>query len=232
MLNEKHNDPFGWKNKLESLTGLPGEAAPGKDAAWEKLQERLQQKPRRNRVAWYWAAAGILLACIIPLLTANKKEDIVVRSKTQPQNKIAPPLVLPLPVKETVTAAKEIEKRQVENRITKDQHITTSKTNLKKEAPVTVITQTNIEKDPVTIIIPAATTDTAAMVSVAAPAKKKLAVVHINELGSPSVQAFPPPNYVQAPFKIKFKSGKAANQTFASQQQYAGGFKIKLSSKN
>jgi len=101
MLSEKHNDPFGWKNKLEGLTGLPGEDAADNNTAWQKLQDRLQQKPRRRKAIWYWAAACLLLACIIPLMIANKKQDIVVKGDPQHQNKIVPALTLPVPSKES-----------------------------------------------------------------------------------------------------------------------------------
>lgn len=231
MLNEKHNDPFGWKKKLEGLTRLPGEAALDKHAAWEKLHGRLQQKPHRNKAVWYWAAACILLACIIPLMIANKKENIVVKSNPfQKQHTITPAIELQtLPF--TIKAPIQVKEKQIERGIAKKQHIITKNT-IKQDEPVTAIAETIVEKDPVGTIIPAPLIDTAGIVAAAVPVKKKLSVVHINELESPSAQFFPPPNYVQTPFKIKFKNGKAAKQTIASQQQYANGFKIKLSSKN
>ncbi|HMK03030.1 MAG TPA: hypothetical protein VK489_02520 [Ferruginibacter sp.] len=226
MLNEKHNDPPGWKSKLEGLTVLPGETAPGKELAWEKLQGRLQQKPLKRKAIWYWAAAAILLACIIPRMTANKEQDIVVKKDPQQQNIISPALHLRVPPKETVMANEHVEKRKVENRIAKNQHPVKLKITIKKNEPFTVITGTGIEKDPVAITMPAATTDTAATVAV----KKKLSVVHINELAPASVGIFSP-TYAQTPFKIKFRNGKPAEQKFAS-QQYASGFKIRLSPKN
>ena len=84
MLNEKHNDHHGWKNKLEGLTGLPGETALDKNAAWEKLHSRLQENPRKKKAVWYWAAACLLAALSIPLMMVNKKENIVVK-QDQPQ---------------------------------------------------------------------------------------------------------------------------------------------------
>jgi hypothetical protein len=225
MLSEKHNDHYGWKNKLEGLTGLPGEAALDKNIAWEKLHSRLQEKPRKHTAIWYWAAACLLPALIIPLMLTNKKENSVVRNDP-PQKQQT--IILPAPpVPVIATIPMQVEKKKVENNSKKDQHITEIKNIVKQEEPVTAITEAIIEKDPLVTI-----TDTAATITASVPIKKKLAVVHINELASPTAQFYPLPNYVQRSFKIKFKNGRSANQTIASQQQYEGGFKIKLSPKN
>ncbi|MEO6540678.1 MAG: hypothetical protein ABIN74_06805 [Ferruginibacter sp.] len=225
MLPEKHNDSHSWKNKLEGLTGLPGEAWK-KNVAWEKLHSRLQERPSRSKAVWYWAAACLLLALTIPLLIPNKKENIEVRNVFAPKKQT---IVLPTPPAVPVTdkAAAPVEKMKINYSDTKDQHTADVKTIVKQEKQVTAIAETIIEKDPVPII-----TDTAAALVAATPVKKKMPVVHINELEPSTAQFYPLPNYAQKSFKIKFKNGKAANQTIASQQQYEGGFKIKLSPKN
>jgi len=206
MLTEKHNNN-GWKNKLEGLTGLPGEAALEKNAAWEKLHSRLQEKPRKHKAIWYWAAACLLLTLTIPLMMTNKKENIVVKNNT-PQKQQTITLQTPATVPVTVKVPMQVEKKKVESS-TKDQHIIAIKNTVKKEEPVTAIVETIIEKDPVAVI-----TDTAVTITASMPVKKKLS------------------DYTQKSFKIKFRNGKTANQTIASQQQYEGGFKIKLSPKN
>jgi hypothetical protein len=73
MLNEKHFDSFDWQNKLEEMNSLPAEEIIDKHAAWEKLHTRLQEKPRRKRMIWYWAAACLLLAIMIAIKTTNSK---------------------------------------------------------------------------------------------------------------------------------------------------------------
>ena len=84
MLNE-NQDNINWKNKLEQAEGLSGEILADKNAAWEKLHSRLQPKPRRIRVVWYWAAAAcIFIALMIPLLTANKKQQAIVKNEIIP----------------------------------------------------------------------------------------------------------------------------------------------------
>ena len=230
MLKEKHNDYFGWKNRLEELTRLPGEDALDKNAAWKILHERLQQKPNSNDAIWYWAAACILLAFVIPLMIANQKEYVVVKSNPpQKQHTISPAVELQT-LLITAKAPVKVEKKQ--NNKIKDQHNTPLKTTEKLNEPVTAIVETSIEKDPVVIIIQAPGIDTTATVAVIIPAKKKLPVMHINEVDAPAVQVFPPSNYVQRSIRIKLGNKKSANQTIASQQQNPDGFKIKLSSKN
>jgi hypothetical protein len=61
-----------------------------------------------------------------------------------------------------------------------------------------------------------------------AAVKKKLQVVHINELETYPVQFAEPVNYAQ---NIKFRKNKINNLNVATQQNTIG-FKIKLSSKN
>ena len=231
MLNEKHNDPFGWKNRLEGLTRLPGEDALDKNAAWKILHERLQQKPNSNDAIWYWAAACILLAFVIPLMIANQKEYVVVKSNPpQKQHTISPAVELQTMLI-TAKAPVKVEKVNQNNKI-RDHNNTHLKTTEKQHEPVTAIVEASIEKDPVVTIIPAPGTDTTATVAVTIPVKKKLSVMHINEVDAPAVQAFPPSNYVQRSIRIKLGNKKSANQTIASQQQYPDGFKRKLSLKN
>ncbi len=229
MLNEKYNDPSGWKHKLDGLTRLPGEAALDKHAAWEKLQGRLQQQPRRSKAIWYWAAACILPALIIPLMMTDKKENVVVRNQAlqQQQAAIASPIKIELPSKETVDVPV-----MVTNSIENKERIKIVEGIVKENDTEKDDMVSSVEVKPTTVIIPAPVIDTVSTIAITIPVKKKLAVVHLNELESEPVQFFAQPGYVQTPFKIKFRNGKATNQSIASQQQYPGIFKIKLSSKN
>lgn len=84
MLNE-NQDNINWKNKLEQAESLSGEILADKKATWEKLHSRLQPKPRRTRAAWYWAAAGcIFITLMMPLLTVNKKQQVIIKNEIHP----------------------------------------------------------------------------------------------------------------------------------------------------
>ena len=81
MLSKKLNDPFYWKNKLETLHCLPGEAVHKKDAMWEKLHDRLQQKSVAGKAKWYWMAAGLL-----PLISSSPSPSTPSFSGSYPRN--------------------------------------------------------------------------------------------------------------------------------------------------
>jgi hypothetical protein len=97
MLSKKLNDPFYWKDKLEALNCLPAEAAHEKDALWEKLHGRLQQKPATHKASWYWMAAGLLPLIIIALLMTGNTENILVKQEMVKgkATKATPSYVLP-----------------------------------------------------------------------------------------------------------------------------------------
>ena len=55
------NSQNKWKTCLEDPENFPGETVPHKNEIWEKLYQRLHNKPRRKLLAWYWAAACLLI---------------------------------------------------------------------------------------------------------------------------------------------------------------------------
>lgn len=67
MSNETPVEGGHWKDKLDCLDQLSGEAWTGKDAAWDTLYGRLKDKPRRGKHSWHWMAASVLLAAGISL---------------------------------------------------------------------------------------------------------------------------------------------------------------------
>ena len=60
MPDEKANKAFHWRNRLEQLDGIPGEAPVDQAAAWQRLHDRLQKKPVHRKTAWYRIAAACL----------------------------------------------------------------------------------------------------------------------------------------------------------------------------
>ena len=188
MQDENPND-FHWKNKLEDAESLSGETLTDNNAAWEKLHARLSEKPRRIRAAWYWSAAAcLLLAVIIPMMTATKKQPGLVKNNTEQTQ----------PKKSTATKAET----QKENEVVKVTPVETAKKNTikapeqtseKKDAAIdiaqqeaTVSTGFNDQQTivPPPIILPQPPADTAPITILAMlPAKRKLKIVHINELG-------------------------------------------------
>jgi len=68
MSNETPSEREHWIDRLDGLDDLPGEPWTDRDAAWETLHDRLQNRPRRHAYPLYWvAAASIVLLIGIPL---------------------------------------------------------------------------------------------------------------------------------------------------------------------
>ena len=82
MQNKSYNNFPTWKSKLEELESLPGEAMPDKNTAWEKLHARLEGKKPQRKAVWYWiAAACILFLFIVPLIVSDKKDHQLAHTK-------------------------------------------------------------------------------------------------------------------------------------------------------
>lgn len=231
MLSKKHNDPFYWKNKLEALESLPGEAIIEKNAMWEKLDNRLHKTSVGNKAIWYWIAAGLLplivIVFTIPGNTENnlakqvsdKKEDrntpVVVSqpdskehvtiSVSEPVEKIQPIVTIPVPVRM---------KERVEDTIKINESIAVSP--LPKEQKIELTADS---------ILPA---DSILTIATVLPFKKKLPLVHINELETYPMQFSAPVNYAES---VKLRKNKTNNQNITTTQSRIG-FNIKLSSKN
>ena len=194
MLNEKPGNGFHWKSKLDEMGSLPGETF-NKEAAWEKLHERIQGKSANKSIVWYWAAAAcLLMALIIPLLfLTNKKESVIVKNNpVKKQTQSAHPHLLN---KNETDRAIDIsslsnEKKSPPLSVEKSNKINSVfKHNILQLKPV----RNKREKEEFItqkITINAALPVTTAISIVATiPEKKKLKVVHINELGDPVTES-------------------------------------------
>ncbi len=186
--NEKPGKP-SWKDRLQAAESMPGIAVPDMDLAWQKLHSRLQEKkPRRLAPAFYWVAAASLIAIGIVVFVNPKDLPVHNTSKSAIQtNSTAPAPVHAKPFLKHNTIAMPEDNVAV---ATKAKH--SSQPTDKQIPPASTVLQTNAAAKPVEtqpalplpqpIEIPDAQP---VMVLVSAPAKTKLKVVHINELGEP-----------------------------------------------
>ena len=169
-----------WKDKLEAMDNMPGL---DKSTAWEKLYPRLEVKPRR-RPGFYWmAAAASLVPVIIMTMLLNKQQGI-----TEPENVViktnsVTPVVVParntIPVAENKIQVTNVAAAKTANVLPKIMG-RTNPTISRNSAIANKITP-----EPQELVI----TNPSPMlpgndVPVVMP-KKKLRVVHINELGNP-----------------------------------------------
>lgn len=199
MTNEKQNEVAHWINKLTELDALP-EAASDKDALWQHLHERLQQKPKRKKTIWYWAAACLLLLIALPLLLKQRTPNTIVKNIVQQKENSAPPLVInkeQLPVISITANNKTTTLPHV-----KENNPPKNTAYIPKAAyslPARII-----EPGTTAAIIPVPLPDTAVAIIATVPDKKKLPVVHINELGKQEQEEAPFASHNQrSSFQIK-----------------------------
>lgn len=233
MLSKKHNDHFYWKNKLESGDGLTGDWVTGKDVLWEKLQARLQKKTADTGAVWYGIAAGLLPIMIMAILLMNNAKDIQVNEISIRQNDagIKKDILLPAS-QETVTIAVSApaEKKQAVPDITEKRKnkVTDDSTKVSETvAAITVFTVTPLTE---TVTGNPEPVDPAINLAGIETVKKKIPVIHINELETAQPELTSPVNYVKN-LSGKTRKNKSGNLTITTKQNSIG-FKIELSSKN
>ena len=230
MLNENLNNG-SWKNKLEDVEHLSDATLQDKNAAWEKLHSRLHQKPRRTRAVWYWVAAACLLtAIIVPVLTANKKHAEIVTNNTVPASANKATAQQQLPVKENVATVAPADDNNKTVTIQTDQPVNHKKINpgiapVKSVIASTEFTEQNdIPLTPTISILPVQTpVPETTITAVAVREKKKLKVVHINELGDPVLEPrnmMLPDDYGAIQFKLidqqVYTSSSASSNSISS----------------
>ena len=184
MPNENPNKMFHWKNKLEDLQSLPGEIF-NKEAAWGKLHTRLQPRAKNKKITWYWIAAAFLFFTLcISFFFSNKKENVLVKNNVRQKkiNSSSPLLVnkdtsviITSSINENKTQAHSINKIGKINTAINHKTISDEISQNKKEENMTNEIKNNA-------VMPV---DTAVYIAANLPEKKRLKVVHINELGIP-----------------------------------------------
>jgi len=189
MSNENPNNTPHWRNKLDELENLPGSAF-HRDAAWDKLYGRFQGNNKSKKIFWYWIASACLLwGLMITILNhqkttpqASAKETAIKQAKE---------------IKKRVLKVEEVNKNENENSAEsiKDKIVTTSNKPIQRNRRITPIgVATKVQPDDVVIsypekepvVKPLEIINTNATTAVL-PQKKKLNVVHINELGDPVI---------------------------------------------
>ena len=210
MSNENPNNTPHWRNKLDELEHVPASTFNG-EAAWNKLYGRLRGNKRGKKIFWYWvAAASLLLGLIITLVNQNK-------SISDPENK-----------ETAIKKAKEIdepvlridetnkERHATDTQLMNDKIVSASNKPAQRIRRIvaTGITgkgQSNdvVIKDPGQEPIAKPLQIVKNSGTAAVPPKKKLNVVHINELGDPVTESSDVTRIEDIhSFKLKFGNGE------------------------
>ena len=186
MTNEKPNNNSDWINKLDELEHTRDEAF-NKEASWNKLHQRLHAKSNNRKAFWYWlAAACLFFALLISLLVSHKKESVLVKNKLQSKkNDSALVQTKPVIKKNTSTVVSSLPgKNKLSGQAIHKINITTASDHPK--IPVNGIAR-NRKEEITRGLSNSIVTPVDSVISLVAnvPEKKKLKVVHINELGDP-----------------------------------------------
>ena len=187
MPNENLNNTPIWKLKLDSLDSLPGEDMPDKNALWEKLHGQLGGKRRRKQSAWYWVAASLVaFGLIISLFYSNSNDQQLINSATNKNQELVK------------TPSNKVEKKDlppaINSVVVKNEKKSPS---ISRQAGINIVDGDKEKKIRLTYaasskaLIPEMQSnfitpiDTLSSLATIQPEKKKLRVVHINELGDP-----------------------------------------------
>ncbi len=221
MLNENQNNTNNWRSKLDELESLQGETIFDKNVSWEKLYDKLKGKKSIKKAVWYWiAAASVLIVLMISFLNSNNEHHQIIKKETvqkqaENQNTFSPINKQPS-IKSIDPGLFEKNKTIVfDNNKSKIIHspiATKAKNYIHVPNTVssndTIAQSSNIVSQPENNILAKASTF---------PAKKKLKVVHINELGDPVEES---PDVARNAdihsFQFKFGNGGAYNSSLTS----------------
>jgi hypothetical protein len=86
MSKEKPDEFLSWRGRLNRPEALPEQGVEDRELSWEKLAERLREKPGRRRTA-YWIAAACLLLALVPVahLFHDRRTPLALHSPVRPQ---------------------------------------------------------------------------------------------------------------------------------------------------
>jgi hypothetical protein len=211
MSSEDPNNTPHWRNKLDELEHLP-DASFNRDAAWDNLQSRLEGNKRSKKISWYWiAAACLVFGLMIALLNYHK-------GSSEPANKETIVKQQPTEIKKPISPAEQIDQNEIDEtaeRI-KDRIVSTPIKPVQKiRRIITMEVAPKVRPEDVAISYPQNEPVAKSLqivknsTTAVAPPKKKLNVVHINELGDPVIES-PDVTRIQDihSFKLKFGNGE------------------------
>jgi hypothetical protein len=208
MSNENPNNTPRWRDKLDELDHLPGSSF-NSHTAWDKLHGRLRGTKKSKKIAWYWmAAACLLFGLMITLLNhKNTAERANKETAIKQEKKLNQPSL--------TTEEANTDKNESGTELINDKIVPVpNKAAQRKRRVVATEIATKVQTNDVAtnypeqpFAKPLRITNNPTTASV--PPKKKLNVVHINEMGDPVIE-FPDITRIEDihSFKLKFGNGE------------------------
>lgn len=182
MQKEIPNNQPDWKQRLHQLDEIPGDPPVNLSASWEKLHDKLGTKKRsRKRIGWYAAAACAILAFLTLMLPDKPTESYT--NADIPAIKKPDSSSSSITVKNPQPPSLGADKKPVVSKTKKPVHLKIPRLHKIEKQPAIVKQQVYPVEAPVVMDVPD-TPPTVLNNVAAAPEKKKLRVVHINELAS------------------------------------------------
>jgi hypothetical protein len=208
MSHENPDKNIHWRDRLEGLDYLPGKSL-DKDTAWDKLYGRLRGEQRHKKFAWYWIAAACSAIVLIVALVMNrstKRPDVANIQPAVKQTQKINTRVLRADEKnenrnDVAVTTPKYENAATSHKSVEAKHRMKAVDVANKVVPANIVN--SILENP-TVIQPLTIANNNSTVVQAPPSKKKLSVVHINELGDPVIED---PDVVRNIDKHKLKFG-------------------------
>ena len=211
MSNENPNNNPQWRGKLDKLEHFPGSAF-NSDVAWEKLYGRLRGKKESKKILWYWiAAACLLFAVMITILNYQRPTPQALNKETAKEQ--------PKEVNKPVAKVGEInENKKQASAETKNRTVSIPERSMQRGRSIARIqtvhsdevVMSDPEKEPLVKPLQIINTNP----TIAGLPKKKLNVVHINELGDPIIESSDVTRIEDIhSFKLKFGNGEVLSNS-------------------
>lgn len=237
MRNEKQNDT-NWISKLDEPGCLSAKEMIDKNAAWERLQERLRKKPGKNKTIWYWAAACLFIAFSFSIFVSRKNSQPLVKN-ILPQKKPDSPAVTYSSIAAEKSYSKNaddlaVEKKEMNPAISKHSYNIKPDKNVsvKQILPRAVIENVTVIEQQLAINRFPLIDTSAAVIADVTTTKKRIRVAHINELENTAEAIASSAAGKQSIFSITVAGNNQIARQTSIARDYAGIFKIKISSKN
>ncbi len=232
MSKENPNDNLHWKLKLDSAY-MQEPVLPDKEAAWDKLQQRLHQKPVQKERAWYWAAAILLVLFTIPfLISKNKTIPIASSTTNETFQTLRSQDVKQIKDKKNILISHPIVSQKIKPTIDldKSRQLYQKSSNPASLIKPAVVSPVSPPQTPAEIYIASIhigdSIKTIAIIS--STAVKKLKTVHINELEPPASQMASSKLHKSSYSDIRFGNRMMDTAPFAQSSDPGSIFKIKF----
>ncbi|MEO8769220.1 MAG: hypothetical protein ABI402_04030 [Ferruginibacter sp.] len=231
MSNEKYNS--NWKTNLQELSCLPGENKPDVNAAWQKLEARLSTKKRKRKPLVYWLAAASFLTCILITILPGKNNKETANQNLTRQNKQADKKEIAIQFsheKKNDIVITQLNKKFKPKPITNKIHLIKSYSVPTVTEPVLTITSEKKDSFITSTIIPQTIKSKPIVFS---SLKKKMPVVHINDIEKPvdPIEAVAGNNDRPA-FRVRLFNRNISAGSPAGYNDNISGLKIKLPPQN